>query len=150
MGTSGVTLFSTKLTDLRSAKKEWAKRVLHAPRAEGFRSFAVASSAAPDQNVVGVGIGEKIVDDKPTGIMAVKFFVCVKYPEHELTKKTLLPKSIHGLPVDVEESGLFRRFAPAMPNPKTKIRPAQPGCSVGYQDPNMRLATSHSKSKSSS
>ena len=22
-----------------------------------------------------------------------------------------------------------------MPNPKTKIRPAQPGCSVGFRDP---------------
>src|SRR5205085_9651524 len=23
-----------------------------------------------------------------------------------------------------------------MPNPKTKIRPAQPGCSIGFRDPN--------------
>jgi Peptidase family S64 len=113
---------------------------LHAPRAEAFRSFAAASSVAPDQNVVGVGIGEQIVDDKPTGLMAVKFFVRVKYPENELSKKTLLPKSISGLPVDVEETGLFRRFKPhSLPNPKTKIRPAQPGCSVGYQDPNNQI-----------
>ncbi|MGA2178172.1 MAG: hypothetical protein ABSH15_01125 [Verrucomicrobiota bacterium] len=139
MSTSGVTLFAIKLTDLRSAKREWSERLLHAPRAEAFRSFAAASSVAPDQNVVGVGIGEQIVDDKPTGIMAVKFFVRVKYPEHELSKKTLLPKSIDGLPVDVEETGLFRRFTPAMPNPKTKIRPAQPGCSVGYQDPSNQI-----------
>ena len=132
-----VTLFATKLADLRSAKKAWSERLLHAPRAEAFRSFAAASSAAPDQNVVGVGIGELIEKDKPTGIMAVKFFVRVKYPEHELSKKTLLPKSIDGLPVDVEETGLFRRLA--MPDPKTKIRPAQPGCSVGYQDPNHQI-----------
>jgi S1-C subfamily serine protease len=137
--TSNVTLFATKLTDLRSAKQEWSKRLLHAPRPEAFRSFAAASSVAPDQNVVGVGVGEQIVDDKPTGVMAVKFFVRVKYPEHELSKATLLPKSIAGLPVDVEETGLFRRFAPAMPNPKTKIRPAQPGCSVGYKDPNNQI-----------
>ena len=98
--------------------------------------FAAASSVAPDQNVVGVGIGEQIVDDKPTGIMAVKFFVRVKYPAHELSQSTLLPKTISGLPVDVEETGLFRRFVPApMPNPKTKIRPAQPGGSIGYKDP---------------
>jgi S1-C subfamily serine protease len=141
MSTSSITLFNTKLTDLKSAKKEWSVRLLQAPRAEAFRAFAAASSVAPDQNVVGVGIGEQIVDDKPTGIMAVKFFVRIKYPAHELSKKTSLPKSISGLPVDVEETGLFRRFAAAkraatvMPNPKTKIRPAQPGCSIGYQDP---------------
>jgi hypothetical protein len=135
MNTEKFNLFATKINDLRSAKREWSERLLHTPRAALFRSFAAASSVAPDQNVVGVGIGEQIVDDKPTGIMAVKFFVRVKYPESELSKKTCLPKSIAGLPVDVEETGLFRRFAPALPNPKTKIRPAQPGCSIGYQDP---------------
>ena len=41
----------------------------------------------------------------------------------------MLPKSIDGMPVDVEQTGLFRRFAkkpkpPIMPNPKTRIRPA--------------------------
>jgi hypothetical protein len=45
-------------------------------------------------------------------------------------------------PVDVEQVGLFRRLAtkpqPALagiPNPKLKFRPAQPGCSVGFRDP---------------
>jgi S1-C subfamily serine protease len=135
-GTSNVTLFAAKYDDLRSAKQEWSKRLLGAPRADILRSLAAATSVAPEQNVVGVGIGEQIVDDKPTGVMAIKFFVRVKYPEHELSKATLLPKSIDGLPVDVEETGLFRKFAPPMPNPKTKIRPAQPGCSVGFEDPN--------------
>lgn len=139
VSTSNVSLFAETYTDLRSAKQEWSKRLLSAPRPEAFRSFAAASSVAPDQNVVGVGVGEQIVAGKPTGIMVVKFFVRVKYPEHELSKTTLLPKSIAGLPVDVEETGLFRRFAPAMPNPKTKIRPAQPGCSVGYKDPNNQI-----------
>ncbi len=133
---SSVTLFNAKLSDLKSAKKEWSQRLLKAPRVEAFRAFAAASSVAPDQNVVGVGIGEQIVDGKPTGVMAVKFYVRVKYAERELSKKTLLPKNINGLPVDVEETGLFRRFAAAsMPNPKSNMRPAQPGCSVGFQDP---------------
>jgi len=137
MNTSNVTLFNTKLNDLRSAKAEWSQRLLRAPRPQGFRAFAAAASVAPDQNVVGVGIGEQFIGDSPTGVMAVKFFVRIKYPENELSKSTLLPKSISGLPVDVEQTGLFRRFkATALPNPKTKIRPAQPGCSVGYQDPN--------------
>src|SRR5439155_17893891 len=67
---------------------------------------------------------------------------------NELSRKSLLPKDIGGLPVDVEETGVFRRFASkrkatsaspdkaAMPNPKTKMQPAQPGCSIGFRDPN--------------
>ena len=137
MSNSSLTLFNTKIRDLKSAKKEWSARLLKAPRVEGFRAFGVASSAAPDQNVVGVAVAEQIVDDEPTGILAVKFFVRVKYSEHELSKKHLLPKNIAGLPVDVEETGLFRRLkVTAMPDPKVKIRPAQPGCSVGFKDPN--------------
>ncbi len=141
MSLSNVTVFSSKINDLKSAKKEWSARLFRGPRIEGLRAFGAASGVEPAQNVVGVGVGEQIVDDKSTGVMAVKFFVRVKYPKHELSKKSLLPENIGGLPVDVEETGLFRRLAPkapkaAMPNPKTKIRPAQPGCSVGFQDPN--------------
>jgi hypothetical protein len=57
-------------------------------------------------------------------------------------KNHLLPKEIEGLPTDVEEVGLFRRFqaaaaAPAVAqNPRTKLRPAQPGYSIGFADPN--------------
>jgi hypothetical protein len=58
----------------------------------------------------------------------------------------LLPTDIDGIPTDVEEVGTFRRFpaagvleAPAptaaMPNPRIEIRPAQPGCSIGFRDP---------------
>jgi hypothetical protein len=51
----------------------------------------------------------------------------------------VLPKSISGLPVDVDEVGLFRRFAvpavAAATDPRTRVRPAQPGCSVGFADP---------------
>src|SRR4029077_11457536 len=52
-----------------------------------------------------------------------------------------LPESVAGYPVDVEEVGVFRAFrkrlraATVMPNPRLKIRPAQPGCSVGFRDP---------------
>jgi len=143
-----------ELLDLRAAKGEWSKRVLQAPRIEAARrgvpkieaarALTGATSPIPSQNVVGVGVGEKLTDGEHTGILSVKFFVRLKYREDEIDTKHLLPKTIDGLPVDVEESGLFRRFgaAPARkrvhvtPNPRTKIRPAQPGCSIGFQDPN--------------
>jgi hypothetical protein len=39
--------------------------------------------------------------------------------------------------VDVEQVGTFRRLMPpaAMPDPRKRIRPARPGCSIGFQDP---------------
>src|SRR5687768_11942783 len=101
----------THLSDLRAAKSELSARFLHAAvRPSGFHAFAVAASPKPEQNVVGVGIGEKIDGDMPTGILAVKFFVRRKYAENEMSKADLLPKTIGGLPVDVEQTGLLRAF----------------------------------------
>lgn len=136
-----------KISDLRAAKKEWSQKLLQPVKVEAARALSAAVSPAPVRNVVGVGIGEKIVDDKLTGVMAVKFLVRVKYPEDQIDSRHLLPKTVSGLPTDVEEVGLFRRFragtaarrAPrphvGMPNPRLKIRPAQPGCSIGFRDP---------------
>jgi hypothetical protein len=140
------------LKDLSSAKNEWSKRLLQIPGAQAARGASAwlqtaraltsAVSADPIHNVVGVAVGEKISDGNHTGVWAVKFLVRLKFPESQLSKKHVLPKSIAGLPVDVEETGLFRRFAgkkkggqAAVPNPQTRIRPAQPGCSIGFADP---------------
>ncbi len=144
-----------KWTDIRAAKSELAQRYIHAPRAEALRRGAaslVASARAataainptPTANVVGVGIGEKVSDGNQTGALAVKLLVRLKYPQSHLDSKDILPKEINGIPTDVEEVGTFRRFqmaqpkrkAVGMPNPRTKFRPARPGCSIGFQDPN--------------
>jgi hypothetical protein len=137
----------TQLTDLLAAKATCSARFLHAAaRPSGFRAFAVAASPKPEQNVVGVGVGEKIDNGMPTGVLAVKFFVRRKYAENELSKSELLPKTVDGLPVDVEQTGLFRAFdapkkrkkpqpAGPIPNPKGRFRPAQPGSSIGFQFP---------------
>jgi hypothetical protein len=140
-----------QLVDLLRAKKTWSARLLQTPRSRGFQAFALAANPAPEQNVVGVGVGEKLDGGQPTGVLCVKFFVRRKYAPSELSAKTLLPKMIDGMEVDVEEAGLFRAFAapaakkkkkvaspqPAAPppNPKSKFRPAQPGSSVGFQFP---------------
>lgn len=144
-----------KWNDIRQAKIELAQRFIHAPRAEAVRrnvgpfqasarAATAAISPAPTWNVLGVGIGEKVSEGKQTGALAVKLFVRMKYPLAELDSKHALPKEISGIPTDVEEVGTFRRLQSAqakrkpsgMPNPRTKIRPAQPGCSIGFQDPN--------------
>jgi Peptidase family S64 len=134
---------SLRVQDLRAAKNELAARLIHS-RAGATRARASAASASPTDNVVGVGIGEKLTAGSETGILAVKFFVRKKYPEGQLGSKQALPSSLNGLPTDVEEVGDFRAFrrgsakpaaATAMPNPRTRMRPAQPGSSVGFADP---------------
>lgn len=127
--------------DLRAAKQEWSSRLLGRRTMPASRALTAAISPDPAWNLMGVGISEKLVDGRQTGVLAVKFLVRAKYHESHISKKHVLPKSINGLPTDVEEVGLFRAFlgagAPAVAavNPRTKIRPAQPGCSIGFADP---------------
>jgi S1-C subfamily serine protease len=148
------------LRDLRAAKGEWTTRLMpttaRRPTIAATAQIATLASSgftravtpAPQENVVGIGIGEKISDGRHTGIWAVKFFVRLKFPDSALTSRHRLPKAIGGMPVDVEETGLFRRLgsaaarravAAATPNPQTKIRPAPPGSSVGFADPSHKF-----------
>ena len=125
------------LEDLRAAKREWSSRLLKRRAMPASRALTAAITPDPTWNLQGVGIGEKLADGRHTGVMAVKFLVRAKYHESHISKKHALPKSISGLPTDVEEVGLFRRFQDGnVPNPRTRIRPAQPACSVGFADPN--------------
>ena len=140
------------LSDLRAAKREWSQRLL-APSGVGAARVAAASvrrvptapTASPDQNVVGVGVAEKTVEGQPTGLLCVKFFVRVKFAKGQLSRGEKLPTEIDGIAVDVEQVGVFRKFAirrrrkrksaGALPDPRTRRRPARPGCSVGFRDP---------------
>ncbi len=130
--------FSAKQIDsLRAAKESAAQRLLQpAPTLTTFRAMAASTSPAPEDNLVGVGIGEKLSGGKHTGIMAVKFLVRIKYPDNQIPPGERLPTEVNGQPVDIEQVGTFRRFMPQMPNPRRKMRPARPGCSIGFQFPN--------------
>jgi len=140
--------------DLRSAKRAWSERLLlpstsaviepQGVRRAGAHALA-RRAAAPrrNPNVVGVGVAEKIVDGKPTGVLAVKFFVKTKYPKGSVMSGAMLPKAIDGIPTDVEQAGTFRAFKrgsrtaskldTTMPNPRVRMRPARPGCSIGFR-----------------
>ena len=131
-------LSAKEVGTLRAAKQRAAEQYLRPSRIRSFAALSAAASPLPETNIVGVGLGEQISAGKHTGVMAVKFLVRIKYPENQVPNNQRLPETIDGHPVDVEQVGTFRRFmaAPAVPNPRTRIRPAQPGCSVGFQDPN--------------
>jgi hypothetical protein len=129
-----------KFADLRAAKQEWSKRLIARPSVPASRALIAAVSPEPDWNLMGVGIGEKLVDGRRTGSIAVKLFVRVKYPQAQLRRKHTLPKTIDGVPVDVEEVGLFRRLAAGPIDPRARLRPAPPGCSAGFDDPQGPMA----------
>lgn len=92
---------------------------------------ALAARSDPKHNVVGVGLGRKMVRGKPTKNLCVRFYVERKLPKDGLSRQDLLPAKINGVQTDVIESGLFRAFA-GPPKERTRIRPARPGCSVGF------------------
>jgi hypothetical protein len=160
-GLIGAGKFSTH--DFREAKRAWSERLLLSKEAAhvasgtsrraGAHAAAIAARAVParrNDNVVGVGIAEKLVNGKPTGVLSVTFFVKTKFPTGAVSRRMALPKSIDGVPVDVEESGTFHAFAsrkrqrpaPAadtLPNPRVRMRPARAGSSVGFRIPGDRF-----------
>lgn len=133
-------------SDVHAAKETASDRFLR-PRTEKFSARAVfspTSAPKPADNVAAVGVGEKVTQGISTGRPAVKVFVRVKFASDEIPDNDRIPEFIDGIPVDVEQIGTVRAFKAgaqlAMPNPRTKIRPAQPGCSIGFFDPNFRMA----------
>ena len=118
-------------SDLLSAKAELSKRWLRSTNPSNFRAQAAATSPDPGVNVVGVGIGEMISGGTPTGLMSVRLLVRVKYAKGMIPPQHILPEMFEGMHVDVEEVGTFRPMA--FPNPRTMIRPAQPGSSIGFE-----------------
>ena len=151
------------LQDLRAGKQEWSKRLIKlTANVPANPSFAAAFTYELEHNIVGIAVCEKIASGKHIGVTCIKFLVRSKFPQSHITRKHRLPKFIDGLPVDVEEVGTFfsmaqvskrsRRRQPRTAaravasslaiasaleavNPRTRLRPAPPGCSVGFKSP---------------
>jgi hypothetical protein len=95
------------------------------------RPMAFAARTDPRHNVVGVGLGRKIVKGRLTAQRCVRFYVEKKVPRESVPKDFMLPAKIKGVPTDVIETGLFRAFAGAAKE-RSRMRPARPGCSIGF------------------
>jgi hypothetical protein len=81
-------------------------------------------------HVVGVGIGYKYVNGKPTNEIAVVVFVDKKVPKHLLKPEHVVPESLEGFKTDVREK-YFRAFY--SPEDKQKRwRPVPGGVSIGH------------------
>lgn len=94
-----------------------------------FESFLLKKA-----NVVGVGVGKKIVKGRETGDDAVVVFVERKLPESQLKKKDVVPRTLEDVKTDVIQTGRLKALALASePRGRTeRWRPAPGGVSVGH------------------
>jgi hypothetical protein len=93
------------------------------------------TSLLPEHNVVGIGVGPKVVEGQLTDVLAVRIYVMSKILKEALPENLLLPKEVAGIPVDVIETGEPRLAQQAGPN-RQRLRPFQPGSSIGFAAPN--------------
>ena len=79
-------------------------------------------------NVVGTGMGYKIINGKTTNQPAVLVLVKKKLPESKLRSRQVIPKMLNEVVTDVIEVGEVRLLGQRT----DKARPAMPGMSVGH------------------
>ncbi len=97
-----------------------------------------------DDNIIGVGHGNKLIRGKDTGRMAVIILVREKYRSKNSNSSLFIPRKIDGLETDVVEVGNIKLLdIQSKRNNDTadtavdvlrtaKVRPAQPGMSIGH------------------
>ncbi len=114
-----------QVRSLLAARDELERRLM-APA--GARSVAGLSDDEPytRNNVVGVGIGEKVINGAPTGQLAVKVLVKEKRHESRVSSEALVPQTLGGVAIDVEQTGeIYASMFTA------RRRPAPCGVSIG-------------------
>lgn len=55
-----------------------------------------------------MGIGRKTIAGEETDQLAIVVDVVRKLPENQLKKEEIIPKSLEGVPVDVQEVGVIK------------------------------------------
>jgi hypothetical protein len=90
----------------------------------------LAALSDPKHNVVGIGIGHKLVKGRSTGDHSIRFYVERKIDKKVIPKSFRLPKRVGNVGTDVIETG---RFVVLQPPQRRRMRPVRPGCSIGCQ-----------------
>lgn len=117
--------------DVRAAKRALVGRYLAVPLA---RPFALAvPGPSPTENIVGLGVGEKVTLNRLTGALAVKVYVRRKYPEADIAPSERIPSDIDGISTDIEEVGTIHALSGGCTVARRqRQRPAPCGVSVGH------------------
>jgi hypothetical protein len=114
-----------EVRSLLGARDELERRLMGGPVSAVAAALSDEEPYNPN-NVVGVGIGEKVTNGRPTGRLAVKVLVKEKQSEESVSSEALVPSSIGGTETDVEESGEIRAQMFT-----ARRRPAPCGVSIG-------------------
>lgn len=98
-----------------------------------LRSMQNVPVPDPTDNVVGVGIGDKVVQARLSGELCVKIYVRKKYPGIEVPARNRIPDALDGIPTDVEEVGpIYAAQQSCSLNRRHSLQPAPCGVSVGH------------------
>src|SRR3954454_2021577 len=81
------------------------------------------------ENIVGVGVTERMTSGHPTGEPAVAVYVIRKATLNEVDGSAVVPREYDGVPTDVIESGEF-----VASTGRGRYRPASSGVSVGHSE----------------
>lgn len=111
---------------LVSAKERLEQRLL-IDVAEQALSAESGTELYGFENIVGVGISEKMVGNQYTSEPCVTVYVVAKAPKDLIEPQAMVPQQINGLPTDVVATGELH----ALPY-RGKYRPAPGGVSVGH------------------
>jgi hypothetical protein len=121
----------------RKAAQERAKALARAKYLPKRGRKPLARSPSKEEivrrNIVGVGLGRKLVDGKPTRRMSVRIYVQQKLHEDLVPKELRIPAKIGGVPTDVIPVGRFK--ANLGENNRKLKRPFSMGASVGHDHP---------------
>lgn len=79
------------------------------------------------ENVVGVGVGEKIKEGHPMGRLCLKVYVEKKVEKEKLSKRDFVQPRVARVETDVEEVGKIKPLAYTR-----RMRPAPAGISIGH------------------
>ena len=115
-----------------AAKRAAARRLLGQAEPP-VRLGPLSASLDPRHNVVGVGAGGKITKGRLTGTPCIRLYVERKVERRAVPAGLLLPVTIEGFPTDVVETGRFVALPARLPVARRRLRPARPGCSMGFR-----------------
>jgi len=114
------------LKRLRPAKEQLEKQLLMNVT---FKALAAESGTEKYgfENILGVGISEKIVEGELTGEPCIAVYVLAKVRKQEISSEAFVPEAVNGVPTDVVATGELRAF----PH-RGRYRPVPGGVSVGH------------------
>src|SRR5216684_185596 len=85
-------------------------------------------------NVVGIGIGKKVVGGTPTDTDCVRIYVQSKLDIEDIRPASLLPSDFSEVPIDVIEIGVFRRAGRKLADPRPADPPYYPGFPIRFRN----------------